>query len=131
MNKILLFAIGAVLVAGSIATAQDYNRERDRRSDHGAEPGFNRGDNHHDWGDREGFQREWGQHGADWDHKWRRGERLPNGYWRDQRYGVRDYWHQGLRRPHRGYHWVRYGTGFVQARDRDGLVMNFVLDAGH
>jgi Ni/Co efflux regulator RcnB len=86
----------------------------------GAEPGWNRDGEHHDW-DRGTFDRAYGQRGAEWDHRWSRGERLPDGYAQDQRYLVSDYRHHHLPCPYRGYHWVRYGSGYVQVRN-DGYV---------
>lgn len=127
MKKLLGLALGALLITGSAAHAQDYNR--DRGQDHG--PGDNRDrgrDDHHDWGDRESFNRDWGNRGADYDHQWRRGEHLPDGYWRDRRFIIDDYRAHRLPPPRHGYHWVRYGSGFAQVRDEDGLVYRFVRD---
>ena len=86
MKKLLGLALGALLITGSAAHAQDYNR--DRGQDHAGDRGR---DDHHDWGDRDSFNREWGNRGADYDHQWRRGEHLPDGYWRDRRFVIDDY----------------------------------------
>jgi len=125
MKTIAGFALGLLLMTGTVAHAQDYNRGDDHR-DHRQD--YQRADDHHDWGDRESFQREWGQRGADYDHQWRRGERLPDGYWSDRRYIVGDYGRHNLPAPRRGYHWVRYGSGYAMARDRDGLIYKFIRD---
>jgi len=82
----------------------------------------------HDW-DRATFDREWGARGADWNHRWQRGDRLPYGYATDDRYIVQDYRDHDLDAPRRGYHWVRYGDGFVMVR-RDGYVNRYVRDEG-
>jgi Ni/Co efflux regulator RcnB len=91
------------------------------------EQGWNRDGEHHDW-DRGTFDREYGQRGAEWDHRWNRGERLPDGYAQDQRYVVNDYRHHHLPRPSRGYHWVRYGSSYTQVRD-DGYVGRTVYNS--
>jgi Ni/Co efflux regulator RcnB len=80
----------------------------------------------HDW-DRATFDREWGARGADWDHRWERGDRLPDGYATDRRYVVEDYRDHNLDAPRRGYHWVRYGRGFALVR-RDGYVTRYIRD---
>lgn len=125
MKKMAGLALGLLLATGTVAHAQDYHRDGDR---HDQRQDYNRGDDHHDWGDRDGFQREWGQRGADYDHEWRRGERLPDGYWTDRRYIVDDFRVHHLSPPRRGYHWVRYGNGFVMVRDTDGFVYRFIRD---
>ena len=133
MKKIAGLTLSLLMMTGAVAHAQDYNRGDDRhdqRQDqrHDDRQAYNRGDDHHDWGDRDGFQREWGQRGADYDHEWRRGERLPDGYWADRRYAVDDYRAHHLGPPRRGYHWVRYVNGFVMVRNSDGLVNRFIRD---
>ena len=114
MKRLLVLSVGLALLGGAAASAQPYERHD------GDQQGWNRDGDHHDW-DRNTFDHEWGQRGAAWDHRWRRGERLPDGYASDQRYVVTDYGHHRLSRPTRGYHWVRYGNGYVQVRN-DGYV---------
>ena len=82
----------------------------------------------HDW-DRATFDREWGGRGAEWDHRWQRGDQLPDGYAMDERYQVPDYRDHNLDAPRRGYRWVRYGDGFVMVRG-DGYVGRYVRDDG-
>ena len=109
MTRIIALAIGLSLVGTSVASAQNYDRHDEQQQN------WNRGGDHHDW-DRGTFDREYGARGAAWDHRWQRGERLPDGYAQDQRYLVNDYRHHHLSRPAYGYHWVRYGSGYVQVR---------------
>ena len=99
MKKMHGLMIAMSLLAAATATsamAQDYNREGDRHRD---PP---RTEDRHYWGDRQQFDRDWRDRGGDWDHEWRRGERLPEGYWRDQRYRIDDYRYHHLPRPRRG-----------------------------
>jgi Ni/Co efflux regulator RcnB len=106
----------------------DYRGRGDDHRDRG------RGDDHrHDndrgrWGDRDGFDREWGARGARWDRDWRRGDHLPRGYWTDRRYIIDDYRYYRLPPPRYGYHWVRYADRFVLVRDRDGFVDRIIRD---
>ena len=122
MKRLLALALGTLLITGSAAHAQDYNRDR------GHDAAADRGTDHHEWGDRDSFNREWGGRGGDWDHAWRRGDHLPDGYWRDRRYIVDDYRSHRLPPPRHGYHWVRYGNGFCMVRDVDGLIYRVIRD---
>ena len=130
MKRLLALALGTLLITGSAAHAQDYNRDRghDQAADRGNDRGQDRRDDHHDWGDRDSFNHEWGGRGGDWDHAWRRGDHLPDGYWRDRRYIVDDYRSHRLPPPRHGYHWVRYGNGFCMVRDVDGLIYRVIRD---
>lgn len=112
-----ILTAGALAAAFAMAAAPafaQYERHDDRGQQH---QGYtDRDGDHHEW-DRSTFDREYGTRGARWDHQWRRGERLPDGYASDQRYIVQDFRQHRLSRPARGYHWVRYGSGYVQVRD--------------
>jgi Ni/Co efflux regulator RcnB len=112
MTRLAAFTIALTLLGGAAALAQPYDRDRHDEN----QQSWNRDGDHHDW-DRQTFDREWGNRGAEWDHRWNRGDRLPDGYGSDQRYVVRDYGHHRLPRPTRGYHWVRYGNQYVLVRD--------------
>ena len=145
MKRLLGLALGALLISGSAVHAQDYNRDRrpDQSADRPNDRAYDRRDDrrdarrddhrdgrgdHREWGDREGFNREWGSRGADWNHQWRRGERLPDGYYRDRRYIVDDWRAHRLPPPRYGYHWIRYGDGYCMSRDSDGYIYRFIRD---
>ncbi len=114
MKRVIGLALGLSLLGATVASAQNYHSyQRDNRDDR--QQDWNRDGDHHDW-DRSTFDREYGSRGADWDHRWRRGDRLPDGYAADQRYVVGDYRHHHLSRPAYGYRWVRYGNGYIQVR---------------
>jgi Ni/Co efflux regulator RcnB len=57
---------------------------------------------------------------------WVRGQRL--GFWRD-RYGEVDWRREHLRRPHRGYHWVRDDAGdFLLVAIATGIIADVILN---
>jgi Ni/Co efflux regulator RcnB len=56
-------------------------------------------------------------------HSWRRGERLPYGYYQ-RPYVIADYDRCGLRRPPVGYHWVRVNHDAVLAVIATGVVLD-------
>lgn len=56
-------------------------------------------------------------------HHWRRGERLPVAYY-GRPYVIRDYDRCHLRRPPRGYHWVRVDTDVVLAAVATGVILD-------
>ncbi len=146
MKRLAIFAVGLSLLGTAAVSAQsypdprDYGQPGDHRDDHRDRRDDHRDnrDDHRDnrgapnqWGDRDGFNHEWSQRGVDWDHQWRRGDHMPDGYWSDRRYIIDDYRHYHLTAPRRGYHWVRYADRFVLVRDRDGLVDRIVRDLLH
>jgi Ni/Co efflux regulator RcnB len=58
---------------------------------------------------------------------WRRGDRLP-AYYRDSYYVVRDYDRYGLRRPPRGYHYVRDDRGdYLLVGIATGVILGVIL----
>lgn len=58
---------------------------------------------------------------------WARGDRLPGNYG-DSRYAVRDWRDHNLRRPPRGYHWVRDDNNdFLLAAFATGVIADIVL----
>jgi hypothetical protein len=59
-------------------------------------------------------------------HRWIRGERLPVAYFA-RPYVIADYRDCGLRRPPRGYHWVRVDGDAVLAAVATGIVLDTVL----
>jgi Ni/Co efflux regulator RcnB len=62
-------------------------------------------------------------------HRWSAGQRL--GYY-NGRYQEVDYRQEHLRRPHRGYHWVRDNDGdLLLAAVATGLIAQVILSGGH
>ncbi len=59
-------------------------------------------------------------------HRWARGERLPFAY-HARPYLIADYGVWGLRRPPRGYHWVRVDGDAVLAAIATGIVLDTVF----
>lgn len=128
MKTIFGFAL-AVTLLGSAAVAQ---------------PGY---PGHNDQGsygqDRyEGYRNDQGSYGQDRYEGYRndpgvrmssprfsRGDRMPDQYRRDQQYVVSD-WHQRhLRRPPRGYHWVRDDrNNYFLASVATGVILDLMLN---
>jgi Ni/Co efflux regulator RcnB len=62
---------------------------------------------------------------------WRRGERLPP-YYRSRYIVVRDYDRYRLRRPPRGYHWVRDDRGdYLLVGLATGIILSAILNSDH
>lgn len=56
---------------------------------------------------------------------WKRGDRLPRGYYAP-RYVIHHHHVYHLRRPPHGYHWVRVGNDAVLAAVATGLIMEVI-----
>jgi Ni/Co efflux regulator RcnB len=61
-------------------------------------------------------------------HAWKRGYRVPNYY---NSYVVYDYHHHHLRRPPRGYHWVRADNDFLLVAIASGIIADVILNGGY
>ena len=98
MKRLMTAALALTLLGGTAAVAQPYGPpppDRDRGHHYG-----------HD--DRGG------------PHRWQRGERLPKSYWGRDRYV--DYRSHHLRRPPRGYQWVRVDDNYALVAITTGLI---------
>ena len=60
-------------------------------------------------------------------HRWSRGDRLSHRYGRWS--AVNDWNRYGLRRPPRGYHWVRHNNDFLLAALATGLIADIMINA--
>ena len=59
-----------------------------------------------------------------------RGDRVPEQYRRDRRYVVNDWQQRHLRRPPRGYHWVRDDNdNYFLAAITTGLILDLMLNS--
>jgi Ni/Co efflux regulator RcnB len=111
--------------SSGVQVAQRHHRDRDR-------------DRH---GRRHRRDRDrWGRHHRDphaWRHRhpharagrphWSRGDRLYRDYW-GPRYYVHDWHRYHLRRPPRGYRWVRVGDEFLLVAISTGIIMDVLLN---
>ena len=113
MKKLLLAALAASLVsAPALAAGQNWDRH-----DNGRHRGWDRGE-HRGW-DRADQRRY---------RDWHRGDRFDYRYARNYRVlSYRDY--RGLRRPPRGYHWVRSGDDALLVGVTSGVIAAIVADA--
>lgn len=119
MKKLVLAAIAASLVsAPAIAAPQNWDRhdnvQRDREDRH--DNGRHRGWDHGNGRAANNFR------------DWRRGDRFDYHYARNYReLSYRDY--RGLRRPPRGYHWVRSGDDALLVGITSGVIASIVANA--
>ena len=60
-------------------------------------------------------------------HRWSQGERVPQHY-RGGAYIVTDWQVRHLRRPNRGYHWVRVNNQYLLIAIVSGLILNLITD---
>ena len=68
-------------------------------------------------------------HSSHMHHHWARGQRIPSQY-RGSRYVVTDYSRYHLRRPPRGYHWVRDDDGnFLMVAITTGVIASLLLNS--
>ena len=62
--------------------------------------------------------------------RYSRGDRVPDQYRRDRQYAVDDWQARHLRRPPRGYHWVRDdNNNYFLAAAATGLILDLLLNA--
>jgi Ni/Co efflux regulator RcnB len=122
MKRLLGVSLAAALLcmsASSWAAPQDHDwgHDQDRDQDHGR--GHNpKDEGRHDNGNHRGWEK----------HEYRRGERLPDRYY-ERTYYVTDYERYHLRRPDRGYRYVRDDDGqiFLTAV-ATGLIVDIVVN---
>ena len=61
---------------------------------------------------------------------WSRGDKLPPQY-RTNQYVVSDWKNNNLRKPPRGYHWVRANNQYVLAALASGVISDVIMDTRH
>lgn len=61
---------------------------------------------------------------------WSRGDKLPPQY-RTNQYVVSDWKNNNLRKPPRGYHWVRANNQYVLAAVASGVISDIIMDTRH
>jgi Ni/Co efflux regulator RcnB len=61
---------------------------------------------------------------------WSRGDKLPAQY-RSNQYVVSDWKANRLRKPPRGYHWVRANNQYVLAALASGVIADIIMDTQH
>ncbi len=157
MKRILTAAMALSLLGGATAvSAQSYDRDRrdyredrrearqeyrdevrDARRDYRDDMRDARRDYRDDrrndrrWGQRDNRGRyyygEYRRPSGYQAHRWRRGERLPRGYYA-QNYYISDYGRFGLRAPPRGYRWVRVDNDAVLAAIATGVIAEVLAD---
>lgn len=116
MKRLMAAALSLALLGGTAASAspQDHRGGPDRHGDRNHGRDRDRHDNGHHYGD---YRR------PD-DHRWARGERLPQAYWTRGQYV--DYRHHHLRQPPRGYQWVQVNDNYILIALTSGLISQII-----
>lgn len=124
MKQIFTVALALSLLSGTAAMAQPNFQGRDQ----------GRGDQGHNDQGRGGPDR-YDQYRNDprvrmSSPRFSRGDRLPEQYRQDRRYVVDDWQSRHLRRPPRGYHWVRDDNdNYFLAAVTTGLILDLMLNS--
>jgi Ni/Co efflux regulator RcnB len=110
MKYLISGAMALALLGSTAAFAQNDHRNQPQQSQGSRHNDGNRGQNSHN--DRP---------------RWSRGERIPDQY-RHGSYIANDWQHHNLRRPPRGYHWVRNDDNdYVLAAITTGIIADIVM----
>ena len=125
MKQILTVALAVSLLSGTAAMAQPNfpGRGDQGRGDQGrGDQGRNGPDRYEEYRNNPGVRMS--------SPRFSRGDRLPQQYRRDHRYAVDDWQSRHLRRPPRGYHWVRDDNdNYFLAAITTGLILDLMLNS--
>lgn len=128
MKRVLTVAIALSLLAGTAVSAKDGRGNGNKRG-HSYERSYDRGYDRDEGYDRRGrgaYRDDRGR--GQWEQRqWSRGQRLPGAY----RGGGVDYRRHQLRRPPRGYQWVRVGDDYVLSATATGLILDVITGDGY
>ncbi|WP_269716025.1 RcnB family protein [Caulobacter sp. NIBR2454] len=118
MKRTIAAALALSLIGGSIAVAQPYGHNNDRRDVREARQDVReaRRDVKDARKDLRRAER----------HRYAKGQRLASNY-RGERYYVRDYKRHGLRTPPRGYRWQRVDNDYILAAVATGLIASVII----
>lgn len=112
MKRILTAALALALMSGTVVMAQPTGPDRNGPGNNGQERLNNPG--------ARGGQPQY-----------RRGQRLPPQYRNNKRYVVNDWQQRHLRKPPRGYHWVRDdNNNYFLAAITTGVILDLLLNGG-
>jgi len=116
MKRILISALALSLLSGTVAMAQPDGRGRGGPDNNGP--------------DRyEQYRRNPGVRMSQ--PRFSRGDRLPQQYRNNRQYDVNDWQQRHLRKPPRGYHWVRDdNNNYFLAAVTTGLILDLLLNGG-
>lgn len=110
MNRIFRVALAASLLSSAAAVAQPGNPERNGQDRY------------------EELQNNPGVHMST--PRFSRGDRVPDQYRTNQQYAVNDWQQRNLRRPPRGYHWVRDdNNNYFLAAVTTGVILDLMLNS--
>ncbi len=116
MKHILTAALALSLLSGTTVMAQPYGPGRNG-------PGNSGPDRYEGYRNNPGVRMS--------QPRWSRGDRLPPQYRNNRQYVVNDWQQRHLRRPPRGYHWVRDDNdNYFLAAVTTGLILDLLLNGG-
>ena len=121
MKHIFTVALALTLLGGTAAMAQPNSRDRNGPGNYNS--GNNYGPDRYDqYRNNPGVRMS--------QPRWSRGDRLPQQYRNNRQYDVSDWQQRHLRRPPRGYHWVRDdNNNYFLAALTTGLILDLLLNA--
>jgi Ni/Co efflux regulator RcnB len=125
MNRILTFALAASLLGSAAAVAQPGQSGRYNQGRGGQDQGDQRGNGQDRY---EQYRNDPGVRMSA--PRWSRGDRVPDQYRGNQQYVVNDWQQRNLRRPPRGYHWVRDdNNNYFLAAVTTGVILDLLLNS--
>jgi Ni/Co efflux regulator RcnB len=133
MKRILSAAVALTMLSGTIASAQPVGPDRngpppnDQRYDDQRGPGPGPGPDQRGPGPDASRNNPGPRMAAP---RWSRGDRLPQQYRGGSRYVVNDWRVRHLRKPPRGYHWVRDdGGNYFLVAITTGIILDLLLNS--
>jgi Ni/Co efflux regulator RcnB len=116
MKHVPTVALALTLLSGTVAIAQPNGPGRNDRGNNGPD----RYDQYRNPGVRMSQPR------------WSRGDRLPPQYRSNRRYVVNDWQQRHLRKPPRGYRWIRDdNNNYFLAAITTAIILDLLLNGGH
>jgi len=117
MKHILTAALALTLLSGTVAMAQPNGTGRNG-------PGNNGPDRYDQYQNNPGVRMS--------QPRFSRGDRVPDQYRNNRQYVVNDWQQRHLRKPPRGYHWVRDdNNNYFLAAVTTGVILDLLLNGGH
>ena len=115
MNRTFRVALAATLLGSAAAIAQPGHPGRDN-------PALNGQDRYEGYRNNPGVRMS--------SPRFSRGDRVPDQYRTNQQYAVNDWQQRNLRRPPRGYHWVRDdNNNYFLAAVTTGVILDLLLNS--
>lgn len=128
MKRMIVFSCAALVASLAMAQQRPPDYAQQSRSDQYQNSHDRNDQNSHDRDHQNSRDRNhWSSPSRHQAHRWARGQRVPTQY-RSSRYVVTNYSQYHLRRPPRGYHWVRDDNGnYLLVAITSGIIADLLL----